>query len=198
MKQHLEKTYRDTVFWVELWTCCLAFLYHGIAINILAGVGHTFIIRWGKGFVDLWKNYQWHQVSHSICFHGVVGVLGLTAVLKVYCTHWDNLGGIINDDHTACPHTLSTAFARDRLILITLKENRCNVYCAFFFHFFFPLFVYICALHYLVTCWNTFSFHTHWSQKFSVGIHNRATCAFLAHVVTGHGGTRLKRACEPR
>lgn len=60
------KTHRDTDFWVEIGTYFLAFLYHGVTVNILAGVFHTFIIRWGNCFVNLRTDQKCHQGRSNV------------------------------------------------------------------------------------------------------------------------------------
>lgn len=60
-------------------------------------------------------------LAFCVCFKGCTRVN--KPGLKVCCTHRDGHCDVINRDHAARPHTLSTALARDRLILITLKKK---------------------------------------------------------------------------
>lgn len=62
-------------------------------------------------------------------------------------THWDGLSDIINGDHAAHTHTLSTTLAYDRLILVTLNREDKHVKALIWFcHFYekcFSVFFYI-------------------------------------------------------
>lgn len=131
-------------------------------------------------------------LTFCVCFKGCTRVN--KPGLKVCCTHRDGHCDVINRDHAARPHTLSTALARDRLILITLKKNTgFSIIFGFFPHLFWGNVVsFSQSVLYLVTRQITVFWCAHRSQKFSAGIHHRATFAFLTHIITGHGGARLE------